>query len=73
MKIERNKFIEIDNFQGIIIFLSFISFHLNKKREKEARRQLEVRNSRTFNDKKVLHCFSATMTMIIITTFPQII
>ena len=72
MKIERNKCIEIDNFQGIIIFLSFISFHLNKKREKEARRQLEVRDSRTYNDKKV-HCFSATMTMIIITTFPQII
>ena len=33
MKIEKNECIEIDNFQGIIIFFSFISFHLNKKRE----------------------------------------
>ena len=73
MKIEKNEnALKLTIFQGIIIFLSFISFHLNKKREKEARRQLEVRDSRTYNDKKV-HCFSATMTMIIITTFPQII
>ena len=67
MKIEKNECIEIDNFSRnyYFPFIYFFSFK-HKKREKEARRQLEVRNSRTYNDKKV-HWFSATMTMIIIT------
>ena len=66
MKIEKNECIEIDNFSRNYYFPFIYFFSFKQKREKEARRQLEVRNSRTYNDKKV-HWFSATMTMIIIT------